>query len=196
MRTNVAWTEVQPSEGNFERLPEGAYIIRITDVKDDTQREAVTFTFDIAEGEYAGFYNDAWGQQNKWAHQFTRWYDEKSESQFAGLLHQFEDSNERFHISSWQAQGAPVEPFQGLYLGVVMRKRIYTATKGRNAGKTAETIEVGRTYRVNDIREGNWKPMEPRDTRKQEDIDAEAAGAYSTGAAAPMDPYGNDNVPF
>lgn len=212
MRTNVKWSDIQPTESSFERLPEGAYIVRITRVKDDTTKEMLTLTYDVAEGEHAGFFNDAWSQTNEWSHQFSKWYGDNSENAFAAFLHQLQDSNpNHFSIVEWERQGQPVSMFEGLIVGAVMRKRLYTVTRGKRAGEDAESIEVGRTINADDVRTGNWKPMEPRDTRDKSATTTAAAQPPAPRVGQPMqvaaavqaygvpiptaDPYGSE-VPF
>ena len=160
------WTEIEPSAGAAS-LPEGAYVVRVTNAKDDPQKELVELTYDVAEGEHAGHYNDEWGQNNTWAHKFSRWYGPDSEGSFRSFLDVVEQSNPgRFSIAGWQSTGCAPSAFVGCLVGVVMRKRIYVPEKGKNAGKVQESIEVGKVIQVDDVRQGRWEPMEPRDTRK------------------------------
>lgn len=161
------WNEVAPANGGNASLPAGAYVIRITKATDDPIKELVEFTYDIAEGEHAGHYNDEWGMNNTWAHKFSRWYGDSSEGSFRTFLDTVEQSNPGvFSIEAWQTGGCAPSGFVGMVVGAIMRKRIYVPTSGKNAGTVQEGIEVGRIIPAADVRNGNWKPMPPRDTRK------------------------------
>ena len=61
------------SRNSFERLPAGGYVCRILEVKvDKTQnnRQYIKLRFDIAEGEYAGFFQKRWNADAQ--SQYTR----------------------------------------------------------------------------------------------------------------------------
>ena len=55
MKALAGYNEAKAS-GDFERLPAGGYVIRITGVKDDTEKEYLQVVYDIAEGPEAGRY--------------------------------------------------------------------------------------------------------------------------------------------
>ena len=59
------WVGVEESTP-FEKLPAGGYVIRIVDIEDVTDREYLNVVYDVAEGQYAGFYNDDFGQKNRY----------------------------------------------------------------------------------------------------------------------------------
>lgn len=57
---------------NTEKLPAGGYVIKIMDAKEESfdWGDVLAIAFDIAEGEYKGFYNDNFksqqGEDKKW----------------------------------------------------------------------------------------------------------------------------------
>lgn len=65
--------------GNFKSLPKGAYIIEIKDakVKESDGNQRIELAFDIADGEYKGYYADNYKNQKdedkKWKGIATLW---------------------------------------------------------------------------------------------------------------------------
>ena len=61
---------------SFEQLPKGAYVIKILGVRREknskNEGEHLTIAFDIAEGEYKGFYNSRF-EQSKANSENTKW---------------------------------------------------------------------------------------------------------------------------
>ena len=186
------WVEVKPSTGGSS-LPEGAYVIVIKNAVDVPNKELVEFTYDIAEGEHAGHCNDDWGISNPWAHQFSRWYSDSSEGSFKTFLETVEKSNPgTFSIAAWQQGGCAPAAFVGLKMGIVLRKRIYIPERGKNAGTVQEALEVGKVISADDVRGGNWEPMQPRDTR----TDAQKAQAAQSQQASDLAYAASVVVPF
>ena len=150
------WTLIEESAGG-SKLPVGGYVIKILDVEDVPSREYLRITYDIAEGEHAGHYSDAFGRQNAWSHQFVRSYKDSAEGMFKAFLNRLEESNKA-------SKGFTVErDFVGLTLGAVIQKRLYTNDKGEDK----EALEVARVYAAQDIRNGDFEVPEPRDVREQ-----------------------------
>ena len=158
------WTLIEESAGG-SKLPVGGYVIKITDVEDVPSREYLRITYDIAEGEYAGHYSDAFGKQNAWAHQFVRSYKDTAEGMFKAFLNRLEESNKvsrGFTVAGW-SERSDERDLVGLTLGAVIQKRLYTNDKGEDK----EALEVAGVYAAQDIRNGDFKIPEPRDVREQ-----------------------------
>lgn len=79
--------------GEFKRLPAGGYIVEIVDVKDVTAKEYLQVIFDIATGEYRGFYADAWGKEHPAAHSIYRSYKPDNMGYFKGFISCVDKSN-------------------------------------------------------------------------------------------------------
>lgn len=166
------WTAVQAMTGGSVSLPVGAYVAKILSVKDDEEHECLEIVWDVAEGDHAGHYNDEWGMKNTWAHTFKRYYGDSSEGNFKTFLDAVESSNPgKFSIAYFSSEQAQCNPnlFVGMLIGLNLRKRIYVAKKGQNAGKTQEVVEVGEVLPAADVRAGKAQKLEPRDTRTDED---------------------------
>lgn len=65
----VDLTNVQEASSGFQRHPAGPYICKITAVEDLPEKEYLRVSYDIAEGEYAGYYAKGREDHPDWA-----WY--------------------------------------------------------------------------------------------------------------------------
>ena len=96
----------------FELLPKGAYVIKFLNVKEETNKTGsgshLKIAFDIAEGEYAGFYKRAFDnstkEDKKWsndAYLYLSCPEDNSEQWIVDNFNKFmtavEDSNEGYH---------------------------------------------------------------------------------------------------
>lgn len=181
------WALIEESTGGA-KLPAGGYVCRITDVEDVPRSEYLRITFDIAEGQYAGHYSDDFAREHPYIHQFVRSYKQSAEGMFKAFLARLEESNNGrggtrpFSIANWQIHANERE-FIGLEIGLVMQYEKYTNGKGEDK----ERLNVERVYAAQDIRNGDFKVPDPKDTRT----------AVPTNAAAPAanNAYGED-TPF
>ena len=62
----VDMTNVQEA-GDFTKLPAGAYICKITAVEDFSDKEYLKVSYDIAQGEYAGHFEEIRKDHSDWA---------------------------------------------------------------------------------------------------------------------------------
>ena len=53
--TNIASVQ-EASTGESKRLPAGGYICKYTNVEDNEEKQYLYMEFDIAEGEYKGYF--------------------------------------------------------------------------------------------------------------------------------------------
>lgn len=96
----------------FELLPKGAYVIKILDVKEEPKKSGsgsyLKIAFDIAEGDYAGFYkrmfDNSTKEDKKWANDayiYLTCPEDNSEQfvidNFNTFMTAVEDSNEGYH---------------------------------------------------------------------------------------------------
>ena len=105
------WEEVTAASKS-KRLPVGGYVCRIIAVENDERKERLEVTYEIAEGQYAGFYENA----ESWKHQFRVSYSDKGETFFKAFLDALVASNPKFSIKKWQAKSDEQE-FVGLTFG-------------------------------------------------------------------------------
>jgi len=163
------WEGVEESTP-FKRPPAGGYVVRITNVEDVAGREYLNVVYDICEGDYAGFYSDDFGRRNDWAHRFVRSYKQSCHGMFKAFLSRLEDSNEHFDVGTWQ-RGCDERALVGLALGIVLQYEDYT----NESGEDKERLQVVGVYSVADIRSGDYRLPERKDSRKGEGVAAPTA---------------------
>lgn len=157
------WALIEESTPGSQLEP-GGYVAVITNVEDVPEKEYLRITYDIAEGDHKGHFDDVWGRNNAWAHQFIRSYKEKAEGMFKAFLNRLEESNKHtkgFTVATWQVNSNE-KSFIGLEIGLVLQKRLYTNEKGEDK----ESIEVRNVVAAQDIRNGDYKLPDPRDERE------------------------------
>lgn len=180
------WEAVE--ETSFAKPPVGGYVAIITDVEDVPAREYLNVVYDIAEGDWAGFYSDDFGRDNPWAHRFVRSYKESARGMFKAFLKRLEESNPGFTVASWQQRSNERELI-GLTIGIVLQYEDYTNDRSEDK----ERLQVVGVYSAADIRAGDYRLPERKDNRKQVPAprrDAIAAAPAQVPARAPQACYG------
>lgn len=188
------WTGVEESQP-FEKPPAGGYVIRIMDIEDVADREFLNVVYDIAEGQYAGFYSDEFGQKNPWAHRFVRSYKASAEGMFKQFLSRLEDSNPEWTVARWTQTCDPMGLI-GLTLGVVFQFEDYT----NDQGDDKERVNLCGVYSVDDIRAGKYKVPDRKDSRTHVPGVAQPAPVAAVPApvaapAAPQMPVASPTAP-
>ena len=178
------WEEVEDT--SFEKLPAGGYVVMLTSVVDKPAKEYLEVTYDICEGEHAGYYSDDFGQRNLWAHQMRRSYKETARGMFKKFLSTLEKSNPAFTVAEWQ-RTSDERRLEGLIIGVVLQYEDYT----NNRGEDKERLQVVGLYTPDEIRAGDFKLPDRRDTRK-----GGVAPASPAPAPAPAVQPGMASKPF
>lgn len=140
-----------PAAGDFERLPEGGYVLKITAAEDAEDehgnlKEYLRITYDIAEGPEAGRFKDE-TPDNDFRHQFIRSYKQKALGMFKAFTNALEDSNPGY---KWDWNEATLK---GKLLGVVFGYEEYEA----NDGSIKERLRVAAVKSADAIRKGDFK---------------------------------------
>lgn len=152
------YKNVKANTGDFVRLPAGGYVAQITAVEyKEGDKPFLECTFDIAEGEYKGFYSDDWGKEHPYAHQFRQYQTPKSEGAFKGFLHNIDASNGTDFVKSTENTGRLDErELVGKYIGLVIgyRERV------TDRGEVREVSYVNKYRTVDGIRNGRYKVPE------------------------------------
>jgi len=149
------YENAKASTGEFTRLPAGGYIAEIKAVEDKADKEYLAITFDIASGEFKGFYSDEWGQAHPYAHQFVRSYKDKALGMFKGFLQAIDKSNG----TKFEAQaktGLNERDLVGKRIGVVIGYEEYNSDRG----EVRERSRVTATRSVEAIERGDFKVPE------------------------------------
>lgn len=147
-----AYEDAEASTGEFKRLPAGGYIAKITAVENKDDKEYLNITFDIAEGEFKGFYEDEWGKAHPYAHAFVRSYKDKALGMFKGFLKAVDASNGT-KFEERAKKGFPDGELVGKLVGVLIGYEEYRT----NRGEIGQRTRVTGTRSVQAIRDGNFK---------------------------------------
>ena len=192
------WESVEESTP-FAKPPIGGYVAKIVDVEDVPGKEYLIVVYDIAEGDFAGFYSDDFGKRNPWAHRFVRSYKDTAKGMFKAFLTRLQESNRgRFDLAAWQ-RTSDERDLIGLEVGIVLQYEDYT----NDQGDDKERLQVVGVYASQDIRNGDFKLPPRKDSRKRDDVQSlSGVGASSQPVAAggqseqpPLSVYDND-LPF
>lgn len=169
---NTTWTEVEAA-GNSKMLPAGGYVAKITAVEDVESKEYLRFTYDIAEGDYKGFFET---DDRVYTHQFTRSYKSKAMGFMKKFLECVENSNDDFSLDGWDSDP---EDLVGKVVGIIVQREDYTNQSGEDRAR----MNVEDFASMGDIRNGRYVLPEPKDNREDKDepvakADGGAASVY------------------
>lgn len=149
--------EASTGGGDFQRLPAGGYVCRILKVKDhgDEQKPYLHFVYDIAEGDYAGYYSDDWGKENEWAHDMRQYYTPAAFGIFKGFLKSVDISNNT-HFEDEAATGIDENRLIGKFIGLIIGEEEYES----NQGEVKTKLRVRGVRPIQTIRDGKFKVPE------------------------------------
>lgn len=169
---NINWTSVQAStDGAFEKLPAGPYVVSIVSMEDYPMREYVELVYDIAEGEHRGYYSDDWGKSHPYAHHIFLSYKDRALGMLKGRLEAIQKSNPGFDpFAAWDAGNLAL--FNGKLLGVNLQEEEYK----RNDGDIATRLNVCQVVPADKVRAGEVKA---RDVKRLEGATAQPAQTAS-----------------
>lgn len=182
---NINWGNYNASadNGGFEKLPAGGYVARIVSAEYKPDRMYTEFVFDIAEGEHAGFYSDAWGQSHPYTHHFFLSYKETALPMTKGRLEAFNASNPGFDAMA-ASNADRFELFVGRTIGINLQEEEYETRDG----EVRKRLNVCQVVPAQDVRDGKVKP---RDLKKLSRPAAATTSDVATSAAV----Y-NGAIPF
>lgn len=143
--------------GDFQRLPAGGYVCRIISATDHSTEEKpyLDIVYDVAEGDYAGYYSDEWGKENTWAHSVRWYYTKAALGMFKGNLKNVDESNgTSFEVSA--QTGIDERKLAGCLIGMIIGYEEYES----NDGSIKTRIRVRSTRPVAQIRDGRFKMPE------------------------------------
>ncbi len=170
---------------NYKKLPAGGYIIRILKCEDVPERNRLDFYFDIAEGEYKGFYNDRYKsdtrETKKWGGRFSKSYDSNNERAlpfFKQFVTSVQNSNKGF---VWD--GEHEQQFVKKIVGATFREEEYQD----NTGKVRTSCKPDMFHSADKIRSGDF---EVRELKK---LTVTATTNNSNGTI--INPFEDDNKP-
>lgn len=179
MKPIKGYNEAQPA-GEYEKLAAGGYVIKITGVEDDDQKQYLRITYDIAEGPEKGRYANE-TSDNAYRHQFIRSYKEKALGMFRAFIKAIDAANGTSFDTRIE-KGFPENELVGKLLGVLFGYEEYEA----NDGNVKERLRLVRFLNLEQVRAGDFKVPE---LKKLE-------GSASTSAPVPGFSPMPDDLPF
>lgn len=177
MSKKVNWNNVEAST-EFAKVVPGGYICGITAVKDVEEKEYFLIEFDIADGEFKGYYKDLYDAKGFWGASFVKSYKDKAQSYFKSFLDAVAASNKGFDVSKYD--GDP-NKLKGKYIGLVLAEEEYKAKDG----STKERLYVSDILPVSKIQSGDYVVPALKPLTKEE-----------TGGFSIMSGTSDDNFPW
>lgn len=152
---SVDWTQVEAShDGDFQKLPAGAYVVRIMGMTDNESKQYVECVYDIAEGEHAGFYSDDWGLNHPFAHRIILSYKDSALGMLKGRLEAITESNPGFDAeAAWN--GGKLNFFHGKLFGVNLQEEEYE----KNDGSIGTRLNAKQVVTAQKVREGKCRKL-------------------------------------
>lgn len=159
MRVPTGYNEAAAYTGDFEKITPGAYICKITNVREEVSPDTwrLVLAFDIAEGEHAGFYgrqHDKFG--GRWGgvyRQNVERKDGRCSPFFKGMITTIEESNPGYLFDFNNERGLIGKLFGGIF-----GEEEYMA----NDGEVKTACKCLQMRSVKAIRDGNYKIPEKK----------------------------------
>lgn len=181
MKPIKGFNSIQAS-GDFERLPAGGYVIKITGVQDQDDKEYLRITYDIAEGPEAGRYKSE-TPETDYRHQFVRSYKEKALGMFKAFIRAVDESNGT-KFEERIEKGFPEGELRGKILGIVFGYEEYEA----NDGNIKERLRVANVMSADRIRKGAYKVPELKKLEASKSVTPTVPEGFT--------PMSDDDLPF
>ena len=139
------------ASADFERLPAGGYVIKITDVQDEPSKQYLRIVYDIAEGPERGRYKDE-KPENDYRHSFIRSYKEKALGMFKAFILAVDAANGT-NFNEFIETGFDEKLLKGNRLGVLFGYEEYEA----NDGTVKERLYLAKLLNIEQVRANDFK---------------------------------------
>ena len=140
--------------GESRRLPAGGYICKYTKVEDVSEKNYLYMEFDIAEGDYKGYYEELSERFDFWGGRCYRSYTEKALPMFKRMCSAVTKSNKGFIFDG--NEHADESTLIGKKIGMILGEEEYEG----NDGSVKTRLYVARETSVDDIKAGKFKVPE------------------------------------
>lgn len=137
--------------GESKRLPAGGYVCKYTKVEDVEEKNYLYMEFDIAEGDFAGYYDELNDRLGFWGGKCYRSYTEKALPMFKRMCSAVTKSNKKFIFDG--NEHCDESTLVGKLVGIILGEEEYIG----NDGSTKTRLKVIRELPVDDIRAGKFK---------------------------------------
>ena len=183
--------------GEYQPLPKGGYVVRIlgATVHENSNGQYVKIAADIAEGEYQGYYNRDYLNQQTEDKKWHCYYllsvpkddgteqDGWTKRRFKTFTEALEESNPGYHFD-WDES-----KFKGLIIGGLFNEREYE----KRDGSIGRATSLAQTCSVEMIRENRYRLPEDRVLNKSS---VNRTSTTSDGYDFMQIPDGADELPF
>ena len=137
--------------GDSRRLPAGGYVCKYTNVEDNSDKNYLYMEFDIAEGEYKGYYKELEERLDFWGGRCYRSYTEKALPMFKRMCSAVTKSNKGFIFDG--NEHCDESTLVGKKIGMILGEEEYIG----NDGSVKTRLYVAREVDVADIKAGKFK---------------------------------------
>ena len=180
------WNEVKEFSDR-QKLPLGAYVCKVkrAAVQANEFGEQLCIVFDIVEGEFSGFFNEEFKNNNsenkKWKGVLRMFIpkddgsekDEWTKRSFKGMVTAFEKSNPGYKWN-WDETS-----LTGKLIGILFRNEEWEYD-----GKTGWTVRPFRAISVDSVRSEDFTLPKDKPLKKKDDF-GYSAGGFGSGASVP-----------
>ena len=197
------WEETKAiKRGEKEQLPSGGYIIEIMQAYENetASGKSLKISFDIVQGEYAGFYmkkyKKRYDKEEQWKGNYFMFYPKDNDDIYTrgilkGNINAIEKSNTGIKlIPTFDGNGftsQSIKDLEGKLVGAVMYEKEWEMN-----GRTGFYTTVSHLETVEDIKNGNYKVPEKKLLKRD---DKQADNEFGV----PMDGFNeidDDDMPF
>lgn len=139
-------TNVQEA-GEFTRVPAGAYICKIIEVKDFADKEYLKVTYDIAKGDFAGYYEETRKAHPDWtwAGAYVKSYKPTAQPMFKRFCNAVSASNAGYVFDA--NINADEQTLVGKLIGITLGEEEYYG----NDGEKKTRLYVSKEFPIDQI---------------------------------------------
>jgi len=162
--------------GDYERIPAGGYICRITVAQDVPDKEYLHIEFDISEGDYRAYFGEAYLRSGFWFGKLIRSYKESAIGFFKGFIKAVEESNAGYKWD-WNEKS-----LLNKQVGMVLGYEEYES----KSGEIKERVYVAQVRPVDAIKKGNFRVPELKKMKKNTTPNSDIPQGFTEASNTPL----------
>lgn len=145
--------------GMFSRPEDGAFICKITGVKNNDVESYLEIEYDIDEGEFKGYYTNMRERGFEWAGTYRKYYTEKAAPFWNRFCHRVSSCNGNY-VFDGNKINSDEQTLIGKRIGLVFQKELYSG----NDGSDKTRFNVYSEFSTDDIDKQKKPPV--KDSRR------------------------------